>query len=90
MGKSAITFLAPGEFRLSRGAAKARILKPPELVLALRNHLGNRKPAADSVDRDKRQLCRSHVLPLVNDVVFHPYLHTDFHGRTENAIHRRA
>ena len=74
-GKSAITFLAPGEFHLSRARGEACVLKPPELVLCLEEspgRTGSRPPIPSTATNS--QVCRSHVFPLVNDVVFHPYL----------------
>jgi hypothetical protein len=60
------------------------------LIVSFRNHRRNLDTASASVDGHERQVSRTHVFAIVQNVVFHPGLYSHLHRAVKNAIDRRA
>src|SRR5579863_5693034 len=70
--------------------APTRIVVTAALIVGFRNHRRNLDTTSAGVNCHESQVGRTHVLAIVQDVIFHPGLYSHFHRAVKHAIDRGA
>src|SRR5580692_12046759 len=70
--------------------ALAGVVVAAALIIGFGNDRRNLDTASSCVDGYERQICRTHMPAIIEDVVFHPGLYSHFHRAVKHAIDRGA